>query len=137
MFASAVQALCSMQSVQSALSLQLPTGALHTWSHIHPTAALEVLQVLAGDDVKGAARDGEPLLGAFLLDQGHKGVCSTAEVHHSVPVMQVEGEHLRHLLQKGKLGEVAAVAGVPAAPRYQLNYNTKAEHAMLAVHALH
>ena len=80
--------------------------------------------------------DGEPLLGAFLLDQGHKGVCSTAEVLHSVPVTEVEGEHLRHLLQKGQLGEVTAIAGVPAPPRYQLNSNTEALHAMLAVHAL-
>lgn len=135
-FRSAVQALYSMQSVQRAL--RKTNGSClqetqHTWSHIHPAAALEVLQVLAGDDIKGAARDGQPLLCAFLLDQGHEGICPTAEVHHSVPVMQVEGEHLGDLLQQDQLGEVAAIAAVPVPTRYELRPNTESLHAVLAV----
>lgn len=86
-----------------------------TWPNIHPTAALKVLQVLAGDDVIGAPRDVEALLGALLLDQGHKGIGPTAEVHHGVIVMQVEAEHLGNLPQESYLGEVAAIAAVPAA----------------------
>lgn len=82
---------------------------------IHPTAALKVLQILAGDDVVGAARDAEALLGAFLLDQRHKGIGATAEIHYGVTIMQIEGEHLGNLPQEDQLGEVAAVAAVPAA----------------------
>ena len=85
-----------------------------TWLDVHPTAALKVLQILASDDVVGAARDAEALLGAFLLDQRHKGIGATAEVHHGVAIMQIEGEHLGDLPQEDQLCEVAAIAAVPA-----------------------
>jgi len=81
---------------------------------VQPASALKVLHVLAGDDVICLALQGQPLLSALLFDQRHKGIGSTAEVHHSVPIVQVEAEQLSHLLQQMQLGEVTPIAAIPA-----------------------
>ncbi len=88
---------------------------LLTWASVQPAGALKVLHVLAGDDVVCLAVQGQPLLSALLFDQRHKGIGPTAEVHHSVPIMQLKAEQLSDLLQQMQLGEVAPIAAVPAA----------------------
>ena len=87
---------------------------LLTWASVQPAGALKVFHVLAGDDVVCLALQGQPLLPALLFDKRHKGIGPTAEVHHSVPIMQVEAEQLSNLLQQMQLSEVAPIAAIPA-----------------------
>jgi len=87
---------------------------LLTWASVQPAGALKVFHVMAGDDVVRLPLQGQPLLSALLFDERHKGIGPTAEVHHSVPIVQVEAEQLSNLLQQMQLGEVAPIAAVPA-----------------------
>ena len=65
-----------------------------TWLHIHPAAAVEVGEIVTGDDVVGPAKYDLALVGRLPLAHGYEDIGAAAEVHQSVLILQVGAEQV-------------------------------------------